>query len=149
MALGAAVDCMEEAWWVVTSLGPEREPSGGRNAGRTVSPLPFMHHLDLSLPFSIMVDQTGSAFAMRPAPTWKSASACIARQKETGSAVPSWLIMDRRQREYYPWGTASPGKIPQSWLDSGYLKQADSIAALAQLCGIDARRARANGRALQ
>ncbi len=136
MALGAKVDCMEEAWWVLTSLGPnESLPEGATLADG--SPLPFMHHLDLSLPFSIMVDQTGTRFCDEAGAYMEIGQRMFARQKETGRAVPSWLIMDRRQREYYPWGTASPGKIPQSWLDSGYLKRADSIAALAQLCGID------------
>ena len=62
MALGAAVDCMDEAWWVVTSLAPDGQPPkpGGYAADGT--PLPFMHHLDLSLPYSMMVDQLGERF---------------------------------------------------------------------------------------
>jgi len=136
MALGAEVDCMEEAWWVPTSLGPNESLPEGATLGDG-SPLPFMHHLDLSLPFSIMVDQTGTRFCDEAGAYMEIGQRMFARQTETGRAVPSWLIMDRRQREYYPWGTASPGKIPQSWLDSGYLKRADSIAALARFCGID------------
>ena len=136
MALGAAVDCMEEAWWVVTSLGPnETFPEGAKLADG--SPLPFMHHLDLSLPFSIMVDQAGNRFCDEAGAYMEIGQRMYARHQETGGAVPSWLIMDKRQREYYPWGTASPGKIPQTWLDSGYLKQAQSIAELAKVCGID------------
>jgi 3-oxosteroid 1-dehydrogenase len=137
MALGAAVDCMEEAWWVVTSLGPnEAFPEGAKLPDG--SPLPFMHHLDLSLPFSIMVDQAGSRFCNESGAYMEIGQRMYARHRETGRAVPSWLIMDKRQREYYPWGTANPGQIPQVWLDSGYLKRADSIAALAELCRIDA-----------
>jgi 3-oxosteroid 1-dehydrogenase len=45
--------------------------------------------------------------------------------------------MDSRQREYYVWGTATPGQIPQQWLDSGYLVRADSIEELADKCSID------------
>ena len=58
--------------------------------------------------------------------------------RATGKAVPSWLIMDSRQRKNYSWGTAPPGKIPQQWLDSGYLVAADSIDELARKCEIDA-----------
>jgi 3-oxosteroid 1-dehydrogenase len=135
--LGAALDCMEEAWWVVTSLGPgESFPEGAKLADGT--PLPFMHHLDLSLPFSFMVDQDGNRYCDEAGAYMEIGQRMFARQRETGRAVPSWLVMDRRQRQYYPWGTASPGSIPQAWLESGYLKKAESIADLARQCGIDA-----------
>jgi 3-oxosteroid 1-dehydrogenase len=59
------------------------------------------------------------------------------RQRQTGRAIPGWTIMDRRQREYYPWGVTPPGKTPQQWLDSGYMKKADTLEKLAFACGID------------
>ena len=136
MRLGAATDCMNEAWWVITSLAPgEKMPEGAVNPQGV--PIPFMHHLDLSLPFSLMVDQTGRRFCDEAGAYMEIGQRMYARQTETGKAVPSWLIMDRRQREFYPWGVAGPGKIPQAWLDSGYLKRADTIATLADLCKID------------
>ena len=136
MALGAATDCMNEAWWVITSLAPgETLPDGAVNAAGVA--IPFMHHLDLSLPFSMMVDQTGARFCDEAGAYMEIGQRMYALQTATGKAVPSWLIMDSRQRKYYPWGTAAPGKIPQRWLDSGYLKRADSIAELAGICGID------------
>jgi len=137
MRLGAATDCMNEAWWVITSLAPgETLPDGAVNAQGV--PIPFMHHLDLSLPFSMMVDQSGERFCDEAGAYMEIGQRMYARQTETGRAVPSWLIMDSRQRKFYPWGTAAPGKIPQAWLDSGYLKRADTIADLAAICGIDA-----------
>jgi len=136
MRLGAATDCMNEAWWVITSLAPgEKMPEGAVNS-RGV-PIPFMHHLDLSLPFSMMVDQNGQRFCDEAGAYMEIGQRMYVRHAETGKAVPSWLIMDSRQRKFYPWGTAAPGKIPQAWLDTGYLKRADSIAALADLCEID------------
>ncbi|REG58466.1 3-oxosteroid 1-dehydrogenase [Paraburkholderia sp. BL6669N2] len=136
VAIGGAVDCMEEAWWVVTSLGPnETLPEGARAPDG--SPLPFMHHLDLSLPFSIMVDQDGRRFCDEAGAYMEIGQRMYQRQKETGKAVPSWVVMDSRQRKYYPWGTAMQGQIPQQWLDSGYMIKADSISELAQKCGID------------
>jgi 3-oxosteroid 1-dehydrogenase len=136
MRLGAATDCMNEAWWVITSLAPgERLPEGAINADGVA--IPFMHHLDLSLPFSMMVDQSGERFCDEAGAYMEIGQRMYARHAATGKAVPSWLIMDSRQRKFYPWGTAAPGKIPQAWLDSGYLKRANSIAELAEICGID------------
>lgn len=136
MRLGAATDCMDEAWWVVTSLGPnESLPEGARTADG--QPLPFMHHLDLSLPYSIMVDQDGQRFCDEAGSYMEVGQRMYRRQAETGKAVPSWVLMDSRQRKFYPWATAMPGQVPQQWLDSGYMIKADSLQALAAQCGID------------
>jgi 3-oxosteroid 1-dehydrogenase len=97
-----------------------------------------MHHLDLSLPYSMLVDQQGRRFCDESGAYMEIGQRMYQRHAETGKGVPSWLIMDSRQRKFYPWGTASPGAIPQAWLNSGYLKKADSVAGLARLCGIDA-----------
>jgi 3-oxosteroid 1-dehydrogenase len=137
IALGAAVDCMDEAWWVVTSLGPDGKPPkpGGYAADGT--PLPFMHHLDLSLPYSIMVDQLGERFCDEAGAYMEIGQRMYRRQQETGKAMPSWVIMDSRQRSNYPWGTAGPGQVPKEWLDSGYMIKADSIEELVTKTGID------------
>jgi 3-oxosteroid 1-dehydrogenase len=136
MRLGAAVDCMNEAWWVITSLAPgESLPEGAVSAGGT--PIPFMHHLDLSLPYSIMVDQLGQRFCDEAGAYMEIGQRMYARHAQTGKAIPSWVIMDARQREYYPWGTAQPGQVPKSWIDSGYMKRANSLPELAAMCGID------------
>lgn len=137
MRLGAAVDCMNEAWWVVTSLAPgESLPEGAVAADGT--PIPFMHHLDLSLPFCILVDQNGARFCDESGAYMEIGQRLFQRHAETGKGIPAWVIMDKRQREYYPWGTAAPGQVPQAWLDSGYLKRANSLRELAAQCGIDA-----------
>ena len=134
--LGAVTDCMNESWWVITSLAPgEKFPEGAVNAAGT--PIPFMHHLDLSLPYSMMVDQNGERFCDEAGAYMEIGQRMYRRHAETGKAVPSWVVMDSRQRKYYPWGTAAPGQIPQAWLDSGYLKKAGTIDALARSCGID------------
>ena len=84
MALGAAVDCMDEAWWVVTSLGPDGKPPrpGGYAADGT--PLPFMHHLDLSMPYSMMVDQLGERFCDEAGAYMEIGQRMYRRQQETG-----------------------------------------------------------------
>ncbi|UXJ50199.1 FAD-binding protein [Pseudomonas citronellolis] len=136
MELGAAVDCMDEAWWVVTSLGPnESLPEGAWTADG--EPLPFMHHLDLSLPYSIMVDQDGRRFCDEAGSYMEIGQRMYRRQAETGKAVPSWVVMDSRQRKFYPWGTAMPGQVPKQWLESGYMIKADSLEQLSRMCAID------------
>lgn len=135
--LGAAVDCMNEAWWVITSLGPnETLPEGA--VSPEGHPIPFMHHLDLSLPYSMLVDQEGNRFCDEAGAYMEIGQRLYERHRQTGKGIPAWVIMDRRQRAYYPWGHAAPGQIPQAWLDSGYLKKADTLEQLAKLCGIDA-----------
>ena len=136
MELGAAVDCMDEAWWVVTSLGPDGLPPKPGGYAGDGTPLPFMHHLDLSLPHSMMVDQLGERFCDEAGAYMEIGQRMYRREKETGKAVPSWVVMDSRQRASYPWGTAQPGQVPQEWLDSGYLIKADSIAELAAKTGV-------------
>jgi 3-oxosteroid 1-dehydrogenase len=138
MGLGAAVDCMDEAWWVVTSLGPDGRPPKPGGYASDGTPLPFMHHLDLSLPHSMMVDQLGERFCDEAGAYMEIGQRMYRRERETGKAVPSWVVMDSRQRARYPWGTAQPGQVPQEWLDSGYMIKADSIEALAARTGIDA-----------
>ena len=138
MKLGAAVDCMDEAWWVVTSLGPDGQPPKPGGYASDGTPLPFMHHLDLSLPYSMMVDQLGERFCDEAGAYMEIGQRMYRREKETGKAVPSWVVMDSRQRASYPWGTAQPGQVPQQWLDSGYMIKADSIAELAARTGIAA-----------
>ena len=101
-------------------------------------PIPFMHHLDLSLPHSIMVDQDGRRFCDESGAYMEIGQRMYARHEQTGHGDSSWVILDSRHRDNYPWGTAQPGKTPQSWLDSGYMKKADTLAELARLCGIDA-----------
>ncbi len=136
MKLGAAVDCMNEAWWVITSLAPgEKLPEGAVNPEGVA--IPFMHHLDLSLPYLIMVDQDGRRFCDESGAYMEIGQRLYARHEQTGRGIPAWVILDSRHRQNYPWGTAQPGKTPQSWLDSGYMKKADTLEALAKQCGID------------
>jgi 3-oxosteroid 1-dehydrogenase len=84
----------------------------------------------------MMVDQLGERFCDEAGAYMEIGQRMYRREKETGKAVPSWVVMDSRQRANYPWGTAQPGQVPQEWLDSGYLIKADSIAELAARTGI-------------
>jgi 3-oxosteroid 1-dehydrogenase len=134
--LGAACDLMDEAWWVVTSLGPNRELPEGAVAPNG-APVPFMHHIDLSFPHSLMVDQLGKRFCDEAGAYMEIGQRLYRRHHETGKGIPAWVILESRHRDNYPWGTALPGKTPKSWLDSGYMIKADTLDELALRCGID------------
>lgn len=137
MNLGAATDCLDTAWWVVTSRHSDGTwPEGATWKDGTV--LPFMHHLDLSQPFSIMVDQDGKRIADEAGAYMEIGERIYQRQRETGRSIPAWVIFDKRNRERYNWGSAPPGVTPKSWIESGYMKKADTLDALAAQCGIDA-----------
>jgi len=135
MDLGAATDCLDTAWWVLTSrnINGEWPPE----ALRTGSLRPFMHHMDLSLPHLILVDQDGRRFADEAGSYMEMGERLYQRQQETGRAVPAWVIFDKRNRERYPWGPVPPGITPRQWIDSGYMKKAGTIDGIAAACGID------------
>lgn len=135
--LGAEADCLDTAWWVVTSRGLDGTwPEGAvTKDGKLV---PFMHHLDISLPHVIMVDQAGRRVANESGAYMEIGERLLQRQRETGKALPCWAIFDARHRKRYPWGPLQPGQNPQQWFDSGYMKRAASLPELAALCGIDA-----------
>ena len=105
---------------------------------------PWTHHLDLSLPFSIVVDRTGERYLNESASYMEVGERMHERHRilrdSESSAIPSFVIFDGLHRKRYPWGTALPGVTPKAWLESGYMKKADTLAGLAAQCGIDAAR---------
>ena len=137
MRLGAATDCLDTAWWAVTSQNVNGELPEGATLpdGRVFR---FIHHLDLSLPYSIMVDQNGRRFCDEAGSYMEIGERMHDRHGQTGKAIPAWVIFDKRHRDWYPWGFQPPGKTPKSWIESGYMKKADTLEELARKCGIDA-----------
>ncbi|MCB2048506.1 MAG: FAD-dependent oxidoreductase [Novosphingobium sp.] len=123
IALGAATDQLEESWWV-----PGGQIPGG---------MPVSHTIDLSKPHCIMVDQSGQRYLDEAQGYMEIGQTMFARNRQV-PAVPSWAIFDSRHRKRYGWGMAMPGKTPPEWLESGYLKKADTLAGLAALCAIPA-----------
>lgn len=136
MALGADTADLDTAWWVVTSRNVN-----GQWPPETTLPdgevFPFQHHLDLSLPHVILVDQDGRRFTNESGSYMDVGENMYARHGQTGRAIPAWAIFDARHRERYQWGPMLPGKTPENWLESGYMKKADTIEELARLCDID------------
>lgn len=122
MALGADVALMDQAIGILTSILPDG------------SPVP--HVYDLAKPHAIVVDRSGHRYLDECASYMENAQRMLARDTLV-PALPSWLIMDGRHRRFYPWANARAGATPPEWISSGYLKVADTLADLAQLCAIE------------
>lgn len=121
VALGAAVDVMDEAWWVPMS----KDPSGK----------PLIHVADLAKPGVILVDQDGHRFVNESGSYMEIGRRMVERNKSV-AAIPSWAILDHRARSHYAWGGLLPFQTPKSWKKSGYFKTAGTIEALAAQCNL-------------
>lgn len=117
---GAALDLMDEAWWV-----PGTQPPGN-NPGPAL-----MHNTDISKPHCIIVNQQGRR-VLNESGSYMENGQRLYRHK-----VPAYVILDSRHRKRYAWGYFPPGNTPPEWFDSGFLKVADTIEDLARKTGID------------
>lgn len=122
--VGAALGWMDEAWWVMGFVN-DASPVGSNQI------VPELHK-----PHVILVDASGKRFVNEAAPYMEAGRACYARNA-TVPAIPAWAIMDARHRRRYTFGYAMPGKVPQDWIDKGFVKQDATIDGLARQCGID------------
>ena len=120
MALGAAVDCMEEAWWTPGSLMPDGRYGGFHVPGESGKP-----HI-------IIVDGDGRRIGNEAGSYMEFGQRLYAR-----GAIPAWAIIESRALDRYTWGPLLPGKPRQPLIDNGYLIAADTIEGLALKCGIN------------
>lgn len=123
MELGARTDLMDEAWWLPT-------PRGGKFGHTTLVDARFR-------PGAIFVDAAGRRF-VNEANSYMEIGRAMYERDRTARAVPCWLVFDDGYRRRYSHGLSRPGKLPKGLLDSGILRRADTLAALAEECGIDA-----------
>jgi 3-oxosteroid 1-dehydrogenase len=124
--LGAALDFMDDAWWMPTTVVP-----GGD--------MPNMIIVERSLPGSIIVNALGKRFTNEAAPYIDVVRDQCASHSQGCGAIPAYLIMDKRYRSRYPTSPMLPMLTPRKYIQNGYLKVADSIEELAGRCGIDPR----------
>ena len=118
--MGGTMGGMNHAIWVPTSM----PPAAGKMA---------MHgNAELAKPHVILVDSGGRRF-VNEAGSYVE----IGRKIYDRGGPPVWAIMDSRHRARYFWAGIRPGNIPITWLINGYMKQADSLGELAQLCGLN------------
>lgn len=120
--LGAQTDLMDEAWWLPT-------PRGGKFGQTTLVDARFR-------PGAIFVDAEGHRF-VNEANSYMEIGRAMFERDLTARAVPCWLVFDDGYRRRYSHGLSRPGKLPKGLIESGTLKRADTIEALAADCGID------------
>ncbi|NRA41196.1 MAG: FAD-binding protein [Pseudomonadales bacterium] len=125
---GAQWSMMNNVWWSPTM----RDVDGNIEA--------FI--MGKSMPHGMIVNAAGRRFCNEAEPYEDFVKDQFKSHAHTDS-VPSYFVFDSTYRKEYPLGMMlPPGKyMPDAavkhLLDSGWLKKADSVAELADLCGID------------
>jgi succinate dehydrogenase/fumarate reductase flavoprotein subunit len=114
---------LDDAWWGPTAIDAE-----GRRK--------FLVY-ERSMPHCMIVDQTGERYFNESQSYTDAGHAILDRQNKNGRAIPSWLIMESRNRNRYLFGDMLPRRTPKEAIDSGFLVKADTIEGLAEKCGID------------
>jgi succinate dehydrogenase/fumarate reductase flavoprotein subunit len=129
-SVGAVVDrtLADAGAWAPVSLVPQRD--GSVQA--------FPHLVERGKPGLIAVDPQGQRF-VDEAGDYHSFMRALFERCGNQRPVQCWLLCDHRFQRRYGLGHAKPFPLPIGRaLRSGYLKRADTIEALAVLCGIDA-----------
>jgi 3-oxosteroid 1-dehydrogenase len=121
---GAAFDLMDDAWWMPTTLVPGED-------------MAQMIIVERSLPRSIIVNKKGRRFTDEAGPYIDVTNDQLKNHCETGGAIPAYMIVDARYRKKYPLSPMLPFVTPKKYIDSGYLKMANTVEELAAKCGID------------
>lgn len=128
MRHGAAIAQMDEMVGNQCTLPP------GSQEGEIQSPAQSL----TAKPHAILVDQTGQRYMNEGGSYMAYCKSMLARNKAV-PAVPSWAVFDSQYMKKYMLAGTMPGsKKPQSWYDEGYLKQAQSVADLAEQLGMGA-----------
>lgn len=118
MGLGAAVDFMDDAWWMPSV----RHPSGA------VIPLVS----ERCIPPSLIVSANGERFTNESSPYTN-----FVHDQLDGKHVPAWFVMDAKARARYPFAQILPGMpIPKEFYEAGTAHRAESLAELATAIGV-------------
>ncbi|WP_030165802.1 MULTISPECIES: FAD-binding protein [Actinomycetes] len=118
--LGAAVDLMDDAWWMPSVL----HPMGA------VIPLVS----ERCIPPSVIVNSAGKRFTNESAPYVN-----FVHEQLEGGHVPAWFIMDTKAKNRYPFAQVLPNvPFPQGFYDSGVVHKADTLGELAEEIGVPA-----------
>lgn len=120
---GFDTDLLDDAWWGPATL----DQDGARK---------FLVY-ERSMPHCIIVDQDGKRYFNESQSYTDAGHAILERQEATGKAIPSWLIMESRNRNKYIFGSMLPRMTPKDAIDKGFIKKAETIEDLAKLCGIE------------
>ncbi|MBU3846138.1 MAG: FAD-dependent oxidoreductase [Candidatus Acinetobacter avistercoris] len=127
-SVGASV-CHDLPWsgaWAPVSLIPRLDGTLGR----------FPHLVERGKPGLIAVLPNGKRFT-NEGDSYPAFVKDLLKHTAEGALARCWLICDHKFIQRYGLGAVKPFPISmQPWIENGYLKQADSLEALAQKCGI-------------
>jgi 3-oxosteroid 1-dehydrogenase len=116
--LGAAVDLMDDAWWMPSI----RHPAGAS--------IPLVS--ERAIPCSVIVSSDGKRFTNESSPY-----VTFVHEQLAGKHVPAWFVMDAKARARYPFAQVLPGMpFSKGFYDTGVIHRADTIEALAQSIGV-------------
>jgi 3-oxosteroid 1-dehydrogenase len=87
-------------------------------------------------PHAILVDQSGVRY-LNEGGSYEEYCENMLIRNRTVPAIPSWAVFDRQYLDLYPLANGGAGKIPRKWIESGYLKQSDTIEGLAGQIGVE------------
>ncbi|GAA3955807.1 3-oxosteroid 1-dehydrogenase [Gordonia caeni] len=123
---GAEVSLMDDAWWGPTIPLPKG---------------PWFALSERSVPGTFMVNETGKRFMNESLPYVEAVHQMYGGQfgqgDGAGDNVPAWMIMDQRCRNRYLFaGIPARQPLPKSWLKSGAVVKADTVAELAEKIGV-------------
>lgn len=123
MAIGAAVDLMDDAWWGGSIPGPA--PDG--SAAFLVS--------ERSMPYSIIVDSEGARFA-NESESYVDLGHHMREHPVTGKF---WMISDVRHARRYLRSYAMDPRGTKAMMEQGILAKADTLAELAATISVNPR----------
>jgi succinate dehydrogenase/fumarate reductase flavoprotein subunit len=98
----------------------------------------FPHLIERAKPGLIAVTAQGQRFA-NEANSYHDFMQALLAATPASHKPEAWLVCDHKFIRYYGLGAVKPAPMPlRPWLKNGYLKRGQSLAELAQACGIDA-----------
>lgn len=123
MAIGAAVDLMDDAWWGPTLVEPGRAPL-------------FML-VERSYPGGIIVNSAGKRFVNESASYIDVVHGMYESNGKGGVTIPAEFVLDQRFRSRYFLGLLPPAYTPKGLIENGYIRTAATLRGLAVEAGID------------
>ncbi len=117
-SLGAAVDFMDDAWWM---------PSVEHPTGATI---PLVS--ERAIPGQVIVSTDGRRFTNESSPYVN-----FVHDQLEGKHLEAWCVMDARARSRYPFAQILPGApFPKSFYEAGMVHRADTLAEPARSIGV-------------
>jgi 3-oxosteroid 1-dehydrogenase len=120
IAIGAATDLLDEAWYVPGLVQPDGRPTfqSGMRAG-------------------IWVNAAGERFMNEARPYDQAGHEIVRLHTTTGvSHVPAHWVLDQRQLDRDSFGGPADQPVAPEWFASGALKKADTLEELAKLIDV-------------